>query len=124
MADKVRNFRDLLVWQRALELAVRVYRVTGSFPGGEQYGLTSQICRAAVSIPSNIAEGQARGTDPAFANHLDIALGSAAELETQLRIAMKIGYLDPQTHDALLAELGEITRMMYGLRKRVRPPRR
>jgi four helix bundle protein len=105
-------------------LAVRVYRVTEAFPPKERYDLTSQIRRAAVSIPSNIAEGQARGTDPAFANHLDIALGSAAELETQLTIALKIGYIQDEPYNALVTELGEITRMIYGLLKKVRPPRR
>ena len=75
---KVRNFRDLIVWQRSMDLSVQTYKITKLFPRDEIYGLTSQIRRAAVSIPSNVAEGQARGTDAVFANHVDIALGSAA----------------------------------------------
>lgn len=87
---KVRNFRDLIVWQRSVQLSVQVYKDTKRFPKDELYGLISQIRRSTVSIPSNIAEGQARGTDAAFANHVNIALGSVAELETQLTIALQV----------------------------------
>jgi len=76
-----------------MESVVTIYKITSAFPREEIYGLTSQIRRAAVSIPSNIAEGQARSSDAVFANHIDIAIGSSAELETQLTIALKIEYL-------------------------------
>ena len=124
MTTPIRSYKDLLVWQRALAFAVDVYRVTRLFPREEVYGLTSQIRRAAVSLPSNIAEGHARNTDPAFANHLDIALGSAAELETQLTIAREVGYLSVPEHQRLCAELTEITRMIYGLLNKVRASKR
>jgi four helix bundle protein len=123
MTTTIRSYKDLLVWQRALAFAVEIYRVTQPFPREEIYGLTSQIRRAAVSLPSNIAEGHARGTDPTFANHLDIALGSAAELETQLTIAREAGYLSVAEHERLCSELTEITRMIYGLLHKVRTNR-
>ncbi|PIW17620.1 MAG: hypothetical protein COW33_06475 [Anaerolineae bacterium CG17_big_fil_post_rev_8_21_14_2_50_57_27] len=119
--QKIRSFHDLIVWQRAVDFTVKIYTVTKNFPREEMYGLTSQIRRASVSIPSNIAEGQARNTKPAFANHLDIALGSAAELETQLTIALKIGYLQQSEYENLTTNLVEITRMLYGLLNKVRP---
>ncbi|KAF0108859.1 MAG: S23 ribosomal protein [Anaerolineaceae bacterium] len=121
--QKIRGFKDLIVWQRSVALAVKIYQITRTFPREEIYGLTSQIRRAAISIPSNIAEGHGRGSQSAFASHLDIALGSAAELETQLEIALKIGYLSQENHVSLLAELTEITRMLYGLLNKVQPNR-
>ena len=82
-STRVRSYRDLRVWRRAKAFAVEIYRVTEAFPRKEQYGLTDQIRRAAVSIRSNIAEGHIRRSDRMFANYLDTALGSAAELDTQ-----------------------------------------
>jgi four helix bundle protein len=117
---KIRSFHDLIVWQRAVDFSVTIYKTTEQFPSGERYGLTSQLQRAAVSIPSNIAEGQARNTKASFANHVNIAIGSAAEVETQLTIAHKIGYLTKDEHNCLLEELTEITRMMYGLLRSLR----
>jgi len=121
---KVRNFRDLIVWQRSMELSVQIYKITKQFPRDEIYGLTSQIRRAAVSIPSNIAEGQARGTDAAFANHVDIALGSTAELETQLNIASQVGYLDKSDLENIIKMIEEITKMLYGLLNHLRKSKR
>jgi len=121
--SKIRNFKDLLVWQRSVKFVVRIYEVTRAFPREEMYGLTSQIRRSAISIPSNIAEGQARNTRPTFANFIDIALGSAAELETQLTIALEIGYLKPPDHEGIISELTEIVRMLYGLLNKVQPNR-
>ena len=118
--QKIRSFRDLIVWQKSIDFSVNIYEVTKEFPREERYGLTSQIQRAAVSIPSNIAEGQARNTQGTFRNHLNIALGSAAEVETQLTIALKIGYLKKPMHKKLLADLTEITRMIYGLLRSLR----
>jgi four helix bundle protein len=79
----IRNFRDLLAWQRAMDLVVELYRVTGLMPPDERFGLTAQMRRAAVSVASNIAEGQGRRTDGEFLNHLSMAHGSLRELETQ-----------------------------------------
>lgn len=117
--SKVRNYRDLQVWQRAKVFAVEIYRVTEAFPRKEQYSLTDQLRRAAVSIPSNVAEGHIKRSDKVFANHLDIALGSAAELSTQLEIALEVKYLRLQAHRELQAELEEIIKMLYGLRSTV-----
>ena len=118
--QKIRSFHDLIVWQKSLDFSVRIYEITKFFPKEERYGLTSQVQRAAVSIPSNITEGQARNTQRAFANHLNIALGSAAEVETQLTIALRIGYLSSETHKELIAALTEITKMLYGLLRSLR----
>ena len=112
---KIKNYRDLQVWQRAKAFAVTIYRITDDFPRREQYSLTDQIRRAAVSIPSNIAEGHVRQSDKAFAHHLHIALGSAAELDTQLEIALEVGYVKPPVHQELIAELTEIIKMLRGL---------
>jgi four helix bundle protein len=86
------TFRDLLVWQRSMELTLEVYRCTQGFPREEVYGLTSQMRRSAVSIPSNIAEGQGRGSDREFSRFLDIARGSLCELQTQLEIARSLDF--------------------------------
>ncbi len=120
---KIRGFKDLIVWQRSLALAVEIYKVTKEFPREETYGLTSQIRRAAVSIPSNVAEGHARNTKLQFANFIGIALGSAAELETQLTISLQINHIKQSDYDKLIGELTEITRMLYGLLNRVQPDR-
>jgi four helix bundle protein len=121
--QKIRGFKDLIVWQRSVALAVKIYQITRNYPREETYGLTSQLRRAAVSIPSNIAEGHGKGSRPSFASHIDIALGSAAELETQLEISLKIGFLSQSDSDSLLAELNEIVKMLYGLLNKVQPDR-
>ncbi len=113
--EKAKSYKDLVVWQRAVSLVVDIYKVSSQFPREEVYGLTSQIRRASVSIPSNIAEGQGRNSPRAFANHLNIALGSAAELETQLIVSSEVGYLSQATLVELIDELTEIIRMIYGL---------
>jgi four helix bundle protein len=107
------SFRDLLVWQKAMTLVTQVYGVTESFPREELYGLTSQIRRAAVSVPSNIAEGQARPTRGEFRQFLGHAKGSLAELETQLLIAENLGFFrEPNNLSSQVAEVG---RMLSGL---------
>ena len=117
-STKVRSYHDLQVWQRSVRLAVEVCRVTQGFPRHEMYGgLTGQIRNSAVSIPSNIAEGHIRHSKRVFANHLDVALGSAAELGTQLLIAREIGYLSPEDHRRLTDELTEITKMLHSLHR-------
>ncbi len=120
---RIKNFKDLIVWKRSVDFVVKIYEVTKEFPKEELYGITSQIRRAAVSIPSNVAEGQSRGTDAVFANHIGIALGSSAELETQLLIALKLAYLDTPDYDSLVDDLTEIVRMLYGLRAKLKRSR-
>lgn len=108
----ITNHKDLQVWKKSIELARNIYILTKSFPKEEMYGLTSQIRRAVVSISSNIAEGAARNSDKEFIHFLYIALGSLAELETQLIISKDIGYLDK-----LDIDLEEIRKMLLGLIK-------
>jgi len=117
--EKVRNYRDLQVWQRSRALAVEVYRITESFPPHERYSLADQMRRAAVSIPSNIAEGHIRQSPRVFAQHIDIALGSVAELSTQIDIALAVGYLSEETSQTLQSNLEEIAKMLFGLRTAV-----
>jgi four helix bundle protein len=96
------DYRDLLVWQKAIEVAERIYNVTKRFPTNERFGLTSQMRRAAVSIPSNIAEGQGRFSPGEFRQFLSIATGSTRELETQVILASKLHYIDPEETEPLL----------------------
>ena len=107
------DFRDLLVWQKAIAFVTDIYRATQTFPKDEQYGLTSQLRRAAVSIPSNIAEGQGRLTRGEFRQFLGHAKGSLCEVETQLVIARNLGYLTES--QPLLDKLSEVARMLNGL---------
>src|SRR5436853_6958040 len=88
------HYRELIAWQKAMEIVCRIYQLTSSFPAEERFGLTNQLRRAAVSIPSNIAEGQGRGVSRDFARFLRIANGSRQELETQITISIRLGYLD------------------------------
>ncbi len=114
------SYRDLKVWQLGVEISLQVYQVPRDFPKHELYGLTSQIRRAAVSVPSNIAEGQARKTQKELTRFLDIAKGSLAEIETQLIIASKLGYLDQDKADDLLKMTDQESRMLSGLLNSVR----
>jgi four helix bundle protein len=114
---RIKSYRDLEVWRRSKAFVVEIYRVTREFPRHERFGLSDQMQRAAVSIPSNIAEGHIKGSDKAFAFHLNVALGSAAELDTQLEIALEVGYLQSEKYRALAAELQEIMKMLRGLLK-------
>jgi four helix bundle protein len=115
----MQDFRNLLVWQKSHELVLQVYRASGDFPRDEIYGLTSQIRRAAVSIPSNIAEGCGRGSDAEFARFLIIAMGSSSELEYQLLLARDLGYIETGMHRSLDLLVAEVKRMLAGLIKRV-----
>jgi four helix bundle protein len=94
--QKIQSFRDLQIWQKSMELTVAVYRMTQSFPSEEMFGLTSQLRRCAISIPSNIAEGQGRSSEREFLHFLGIARGSNCELQTQLEIARRLGLADTQ----------------------------
>ncbi len=115
-----RNHKDLIVWQKSVELAARIHSATMGFPKSELFGLTIQIRRAAVSIPSNISEGAARGSTREFLRFMHIARGSYAELETQLILAGYFGYIQDLTSvDPLLIEVGKlINAVIVGLKKR------
>lgn len=114
------SYRNLKVWQKSVEFAVLIYKATEEFPKSEQYGLTSQMRRSVVSISSNIAEGQGRGSNKEFAQFLKIALGSCLELETQLLIANKVDLLDDTIISKLLSQSEEIKKMIYSLEKSIR----
>lgn len=112
---KLQSYKDLIAWQRAVELALAIYRVTQPFPRDEIYGLTAQLRRAAVSIPSNIAEGQGRASSGEFKQFLGHAYGSLCEVETQLFIAQLLGYVSENEFDALGANTAELGRIINGL---------
>lgn len=113
----IESYRSLQVWQKSVDFAVLVYRWVGRFPKHEQYGLASQIQRAAVSIPSNIAEGKERQSDRDFARFITMAMGSLAELETQLLIAQRLGYLDESDWQDAMFLSDEIGKMLRSLHK-------
>ncbi len=113
--ERIESFRDLRVWQQARRLATSVYRLTKSSPANERFGLTQQLRRAAVSVPSNIAEGWGRGAGRDFTRFLHIARGSLCEIETQLLLSEDLGFLRDSEYDALLAEVYDCSRMLSGL---------
>ena len=115
----IRSHRDLVVWQKAMDLVVTVYRATESFPKAETYGLTSQIRRAVTSIPANIAEGQGRRLTKEFVYFLANARGSLWELDTHLESATRLGFLNSDTHQELQSQLDEVGRMLNGLMRSV-----
>lgn len=119
MEDKIRSFRNLKVWQKGIELVKEVYRITNSFPREERYGLSSQIRRAVVSVPSNIAEGFRRRYNKEYKQFLNIALGSCAELETQTFIAKELGYIDSTDERPLIDLIDHICGMLVNLDKRI-----
>lgn len=108
----MRDFRDLDVWKKSVDLTEKIYIVTKKFPDDEKYGLTSQLRRAAVSVGSNIAEGCGRRTSKDFAGFLHNAFGSAKEVECQLIIADRLGYLEKDAFDELMKELDNVGRML------------
>ena len=112
----MQGHKDLVVWQKAMDLVGAVYRLTRAFPKEEIYGLRSQIQRAAVSVPSNIAEGHALKQTQAYVRHLAIASGSLAGLQTQLEIAGRLGYLGPEITE-VLGQADAVGRMLAGLRR-------
>lgn len=109
------SYRELIVWQKAIGMVTNIYRATQSFPKQETYGLVSQIRRSAVSIPSNIAEGQGRVSRGEFRQFLGNARGSLPEMETQLCIANNLGYLSEETMGALMERSGEVSRLLHRL---------
>ena len=114
------GYRELAVWQRAMDLTLEVYAVTNRYPQAERFALVSQTQRSAVSVAANIAEGRGRGTTREFHRFVGIALGSLAELETHLLIATRLGYITDSESNRLLREAEQVTRMLGGLKRSLR----
>ncbi len=112
---QIRSHRDLIVWQKAMDLVVSIYRESDSFPKTEIYGLTSQVRRAAVSIPANIAEGQGRRLAGEYIHFLGNARGSLLEVDTHLEVAKRLGFISADNHLALAEQLTEVRKLLNGL---------
>jgi four helix bundle protein len=111
------NLKELKIWNKAIDLSVEVYKATAKFPSDERFGLISQSRRAAVSVPSNIAEGAGRNSPKEFSNFLGIANGSSYELQTQLIISNKLNLLNDELLDSLLKQIDELQKMNYAFQK-------
>jgi four helix bundle protein len=116
----VQDFRQLKVWEVGHRLTLNIYRASRSFPSSESYGITSQMRRCSASIPANIAEGCGRGSDAEFSRFLQIAMGSASELEYFLLLSRDLEYLDVRTHEELTQSATEVKRMLTSLMQTVR----
>jgi len=112
---KVKTYRDLLVWQKAMQLVTQIYKITKSIPKNEIYGLISQIRRSSVSIPSNIAEGYGRKSTNDYVRYLQISSGSLYELQTQLEICLNLEYLPQKIFDKIYEQSREVERMLSSL---------
>lgn len=119
--NKIQSYRDLKVWTMGMDLAVELYGMTSTFPPEERFGLTSQVRRAAVSVPSNIAEGHARGFSGDYVRFLRIGKGSLAEMETQTILAERLGYISSDRVNPFLEKTSELGRMMNGLIAKLSP---
>ncbi|MCZ7669212.1 MAG: four helix bundle protein [Chloroflexi bacterium] len=119
MASDVRSYKDLIIWQKSIKLVKDVYQLVHKFPKRETYALSDQLRRSVVSIPSNIAEGQARQYPAEFRQFLYIALGSAAEVDTQIIIALELGYITEQEANSIDLQLVEIRKMAYAIIQRL-----
>ncbi|TWT90224.1 hypothetical protein Mal64_06080 [Pseudobythopirellula maris] len=119
----MKDFQNLVVWQKAHQLTLSVYRDTRNFPSDERFGVTSQLRRSVSSIPANIAEGCGRGTDADFARFLQIAMGSASETEYHLRLSRDLSYLNQQQWDPLNQLTCEVKRMLAALLKKLKADR-
>lgn len=115
----IKSYKDLLVWKKGVNLEKMVYQVTKELPSDERFGLVSQMRRAAVSVPSNIAEGQSRRTAGEFVQFISHAEGSLAELETQIIISIDLGYLKSEDAPAILSQIEELQRMLNSLRHKL-----
>lgn len=115
MSRQVYSYRDLDVWQKAMDLVTRIYQMSAGFPKEEMYGLTSQLRHVAVSIPSNIAEGKSRRATKEYIRFLNIAYGSVADVETQLQIACNLAYIIQKDAQAFFAGYSEVSKMLSGL---------
>ena len=111
------RFKELKVWQKAIDIVVEVYKLTVNFPQNERFGLTSQVQRASVSIPSNIAEGAGRNSQREFYQFLGIANGSSFEIETQLTVAYKLGYISEDHLNSITPKINEVQNMIFKLQK-------
>jgi four helix bundle protein len=118
----IRSHRDLVVWQKAMDLTVGVYGLARRLPRFETYGLVSQLTRAAASVPANIAEGHARGTRRDYAKFVAIGRGSLMETDTFLLLAVRLGYLPAHDVTSLRNKIEEVSKMLTGLRKRLLSP--
>ncbi len=114
-SGRIESYRDLVAWRKSMDLVVAVYTLTEIFPKNEQFGLTSQIKRAVVSIPSNIAEGSSRRSTQEFLRYINIATGSLAEVETQLSVAQRLRFISPSQEEHLQRQCNEISRILQGL---------
>ncbi len=119
----VKTYRELVAWNKAMDLVQTVYTLTKSFPTDERFGLITQLRKAAVSVPSNLAEGQGRGSRLQFAQFVSVAYGSLCEVETQLIIASRLHYLKQDDSSLVLDLTGEIGRLLNGLAKSLRRPK-
>lgn len=117
---QVKSYRDLIVWQKSMEVAFAVRESTLTFPKQEMFGLASQIQRSAVSIPANIAEGHERDSTKEYLRHLSIAQGSRAELETELMLAQRSGYVTAEAANQFLGQLDEVGKMIRAIQKSLR----
>ena len=111
--------KKLVAWQKGMDLVVLIYKLTKSFPKEETYGLTSQLRRASISVPSNIAEGAADRSNEQFRNFLSISIGSLNEINTQVELAFRIGYLDKENYDTVQNLVDECLRTTYGLKRSI-----
>jgi four helix bundle protein len=118
-AGRIVDFKDLIVWKKAMALAKKIYELTARFPAVERFGLASQMRRAAVSAPSNIAEGQGRRGPGEFPHFLAMARGSLAELETQLLLSAEVGFAKPPEVEQLAGDIREIQRMIAGIQRKL-----
>jgi four helix bundle protein len=117
--SKVKHYKELKIWQKGMALTKEVYRVTEKFPAGEKYGLAAQLRRAAVSVPSNIAEGQARSGTREFLQFLSHASGSLAELETQVLLSVDLGYCGALDVSSISREIAELQKMLAAIRRKL-----
>ena len=109
----MRNFKELLIWKKGIEIAIDIYKLTGTFPASEKFGLISQMTRCAVSISSNIAEGSSRKSEKDYHRFIEIALGSCFELETQLVIAKAVNFVTEAAYVSLLSKITEEQKMLH-----------
>lgn len=116
----MRNFRNLIIWQKSHELTLKIYSLTKHFPKEELYGLTSQIRRSAISIPSNIAEGCGRNSEAELARFMTISIGSLSELDYQLFLASQLSFIDSELFYQLEYEINELRKMMYSFTKKLK----
>jgi len=117
--ERVHNFRKLDIWLKSMDLVVEIYQLTNTFPNNEKFGLSSQMNRSAVSIPSNIAEGSAKSSNKDFARFLEMSIGSSYELETELTIASKLNYIEHDVFVLLQNKIVEIQKMIIGFKNKL-----